>query len=112
MQDIDELLTELSARVQRTGIAVQAISRLAGLGVNTLKHLKKPGWAPTPTTIRALQEVVMHLESLSQESLVKLTKEKNIHPPKIVGKEKNVGNSNKKQTMTKTPRKSSKPETD
>ncbi len=101
MQDIDALVAELKARVLDLGISVQAVSRLAGLGLNTLKHLKKHGWAPTPTTIRALQKVILHLESLSQESLIELAKEKKIHPPRVVEQKALTKTSNIPQTMKK-----------
>lgn len=55
---IDALISEVRDRVLSSGITKRDLAARAGLHVNTMIGIDKPGWNPTVETIRKLERAI------------------------------------------------------
>jgi hypothetical protein len=55
MSKAAELVLEVQRWVAQTGDAPSRLAREAGLSPNALRHVRKPDWVPTLTTLHALE---------------------------------------------------------
>lgn len=56
---IDALLNDLVNAANEKGITKRSLATMAKVHFNTLLHFKRPGWAPSPETIRRLERVLL-----------------------------------------------------
>ncbi len=82
MVKVDEVIQDVIRRANESGFSVQGLSKLANLHKNTLRHMKKPGWEPSITTLRSLEKTLDRLDTQKLDELNALAQEKGIHKPR------------------------------
>ena len=60
---IDTYIDELRNRFARSGLSRRKLCAMAGLGVNTLRHLSSPNFNPNLSTLQRIEDALDAAES-------------------------------------------------
>lgn len=66
---IDHLLADLYSSAQSQGLSKRKCALLTGMHPNTLRRFGREDWAPSPNTLRKMEEFLFHSSHPAQISL-------------------------------------------